>query len=82
VTRKQECKDLKTLIQNAEITRDKLEEEVKNEKVASEKWSELYKKYSYLVTKITIWNRQLEYLTKGHGRLGESISFIKVSKQN
>ena len=82
MSRKEQIDNLKSFILRAEIRRDNFYELMKKEKVSSDNWSKYYNSYSELTTKISIWNRQLNYLIKGHGRLGEPISFIKVSKQN
>ena len=82
MSRKEQIDNLKSFILRAEIRRDNFCQLMKKEKVSSDNWGKYYTSYSELTTKISIWNRQLDYLTKGHSRLGEPISFIKVSKQN
>jgi len=82
VTRKQQRKELKSLIKNGEITRGELEIDIANENIMSDKWNESYKLYSELTLKITVWKRQLSYLDNGKCRLGSSISNIKVNKNN
>jgi len=82
VNRKEQIDKLKSYILDSEISRDRLCDLMKTEKVSSDNWINYHKSYSELTSKICISNRKLSYLTKGHGRLGEPISFIKVSKEN